>query len=157
MERVVETEGDEGTQHLAAALAAELRAGDLIALVGDLGAGKTSFVRGLARGFGVPEGRVRSPTFTLVNEYSGGRLPLYHIDLYRLELTEIDRLALREYLFGEGICAVEWFDRFGETADCLLLEFSFVDANRRRIVASGRGDRYDALLARSAVFVPSRP
>ena len=59
---------------------------------------------------------MRSPTFTLVNEYSGGRLPLYHIDLYRMTPSDVDRMALREYLYGDGVCVVEWFERLGEDA-----------------------------------------
>ena len=89
-------------------------AGELIGLVGELGAGKTCLVRGLAEGLGIAPRKVRSPTFTLVNEYSGGRLPLYHIDLYRLVPSPVDRMALRDYLYGDGVCVVEWFERLGE-------------------------------------------
>lgn len=143
---------EEETREVAAGLAALLGPGDLLGLVGGLGAGKTAFVRGLAAGLGIPSGRVRSPTFTLVNEYGGGRLPLYHIDLYRLDLTEVDKLSLREYLYGDGVCVVEWFERLGPEPSCLVLTFTFVDANQRQIVAEPRGDRYSAIVADSGLF-----
>src|SRR5262249_3697243 len=123
-----------------------LGSGDLIGLQGDLGAGKTTFVRGIAEGLGIAPGKVRSPTFTLVNEYSGGRLPLYHIDLYRLTLSDLDRLALREYLYGDGVCVVEWMDRLGEETSHLRAELTFVGANERLLLASAREPRYATLL-----------
>ena len=118
----------------------------MIGLRGDLGSGKTVFVRGVAEGLGVSPRKVRSPTFTLINEYSGGRLPLYHIDLYRLVPSAIDRLALREYLYGDGACLVEWFERLGEEAPHLDCAFTFVGERRRSIVVTAYGTRYDALL-----------
>jgi tRNA threonylcarbamoyladenosine biosynthesis protein TsaE len=88
------------------------RAGDVFALVGDLGAGKTQFVKGFAAAIG-STAEVTSPTFTLIHEYTGGRLPVYHFDFYRLETTdEAARLGLDDYLFGDGVCVIEWADRF---------------------------------------------
>ena len=86
--------------------------GDIFALTGDLGAGKTQFVKGFVAGIGT-DTEVTSPTFTLIHEYSGGRLPVYHFDFYRLESAdEVARLGLDEYLFGDGVCVIEWADRF---------------------------------------------
>ena len=100
------------TFELGRALAAELRPGAVLALAGDLGAGKTHFTKGLAEGLGV-EADVTSPTFTLVHEYPGGRLPLVHIDLYRLEEPgEVLGIGLDDYLYGEGVTVIEWADKF---------------------------------------------
>ena len=96
------------TEELGAQLAARQRPGDVVAYTGDLGAGKTAFTRGIARGLGIPE-RVTSPTFTIVNEYEGGRLPLFHFDLYRLgDPEELFDIGWEDYLARGGVCAVEW-------------------------------------------------
>lgn len=96
------------TEALGAQLAARLTRGDVVAFTGDLGAGKTAFTRGLARGLGV-QGRVTSPTFTIVNEYEGGRLPLFHFDMYRLGSSEeLFDIGWEDYLARGGICVVEW-------------------------------------------------
>ncbi len=88
--------------------------GDVFALTGDLGAGKTQFVKGFVAGIG-STAEVSSPTFTIIHEYSGGRLPVYHFDFYRLETPdEVARLGLDEYLFGDGVCVIEWANRFSE-------------------------------------------
>ncbi len=93
-------------------IAASLKGGEVLALVGDLGAGKTQFVKGLAAGLGHIE-EVTSPTFTLIHEYIGGRLPLYHFDLYRLEsANEVLQIGLDDYLSPNAIVAVEWADKF---------------------------------------------
>jgi tRNA threonylcarbamoyladenosine biosynthesis protein TsaE len=140
------TQSEEETRAFGARLASLLIGGELIGLSGELGAGKTCLVRGLAEGLGIASHKVRSPTFTLVNEYSGGRLPLYHIDLYRLAATDVDRMALREYLYGEGVCVVEWFERLGEKAAHLHVQLTFVGENERLLVASANGERYVELL-----------
>jgi len=91
-----------------------LRRGDVLALAGDLGAGKTQFAKGLAVGLGV-ETDVTSPTFTLIHEYPDGRLPLFHIDLYRLEdEDEVLGIGIDEYLDGDGVTVIEWADKFAE-------------------------------------------
>ena len=96
------------TEALGAALAKLLWPGAVVAFTGDLGAGKTAFVRGMAQGLGVA-GRVTSPTFTIVNEYEGGRLPLFHFDLYRLASSdELFEIGWEDYLRRGGVCAVEW-------------------------------------------------
>ena len=141
------TGSEEETYALGARLAEACRGSELIGLRGELGAGKTVFVRGLAAGLGIDPDRVRSPSFTLVNEYSGGRLPLYHIDLFRLSPSELDRLALREYLYGSGVCAVEWFERFGEPLQNFLeIALTFVEEHTRSLVAVAHGVGYDRAL-----------
>ena len=96
----------EDTQKLAAALAKLTRSGSVLVLDGDLGAGKTAFSQAFARALGV-EGYVNSPTFTIIKEYQG-RIPLYHMDVYRLSQDEADELGLDEYFFGDGVTLVEW-------------------------------------------------
>jgi tRNA threonylcarbamoyladenosine biosynthesis protein TsaE len=142
------THSEEETRAVGAALGRLLAGGELIGLTGELGAGKTCLVRGIGAGLGIAPQKVRSPTFTLVNEYSGGRLPLYHIDLYRLAATDMDRMALREYLYGDGVCVVEWFERLGEDAPHLHLHLTFVGENERLFVATSHGARYAELLQR---------
>ena len=91
-----------------------LHAGDVLALAGDLGTGKTQFVKGLVAGLGSDD-EVTSPTFTLIHEYTRGRLPVYHLDFYRLNhRDELRQLGLEDYFNGEGVCVIEWADRFPE-------------------------------------------
>lgn len=99
------------TRAIAAALAPSLSPGSVVLLSGDLGAGKTAFVRGLAAGLGIDPDEVTSPTFTLVHEYRGGRLPLIHVDLYRLDRAELDEIGLDPDLAVVGVTAVEWSER----------------------------------------------
>ena len=100
------------TREFGRQFAARCDRGSVIALQGDLGTGKTQFVKGLALGLGYDRD-VTSPTFSLLHEYEGGRLPIYHFDWYRMEAAvEIDRLDIDEYFQGEGVCVVEWADRF---------------------------------------------
>lgn len=102
------TRSAEETETLGCRLGEKLMPGALVAYTGDLGAGKTAFTRGLARGLGVT-GRVTSPTFNIVNEYEGGRLPLFHFDLYRLGgEEELFDIGWEDYLARGGVCAVEW-------------------------------------------------
>jgi len=102
---------EEDTRRIAAALAPSLQPGAVLLLSGDLGAGKTAFVRGLAEGLGIDPDEVTSPTFTLVHEYRGGRLPLIHVDLYRLDRAELDDIGLDQDLAARGVTAVEWAER----------------------------------------------
>ena len=111
------TNSEEETEALGARLAAVLTPGTVVAFTGDLGAGKTAFTRGLARGLGVTD-RVTSPTFTIVNEYEGGRLPLFHFDMYRLDgADELFHIGWEDYLARGGVCAVEWSENVAEAIE----------------------------------------
>jgi tRNA threonylcarbamoyladenosine biosynthesis protein TsaE len=103
------------TRAIGAKLAAELQPGAVLLLSGDLGAGKTAFTRGLAEGLGIDPDEVTSPTFTLVHEYRGGRLPLIHVDLYRLERADLDEIGLDQDLADKGIVAIEWSERLSRS------------------------------------------
>jgi tRNA threonylcarbamoyladenosine biosynthesis protein TsaE len=134
------TEGD--TRRFGRTLARLLAPGDVVGLCGDLGAGKTFLARAIARGLGVPEGvPVTSPTFTLIKEYEA-RLPIYHMDLYRLGgPSELYDLGLWEYYDGDGVCLVEWSDRFEDLwpASALVLSLALGDGEARTITATGVG------------------
>jgi tRNA threonylcarbamoyladenosine biosynthesis protein TsaE len=145
---IVVTRAPEETEAAGEALGRLVRAGDVIALTGELGAGKTLLVRGLARGLGVPARRVTSPTFTLVNEYRDGRLPLYHVDLYRLERPEeLEDLGLDDLYRQDGVVAVEWPAQVEgavppERLDVII---RLVGADERTIETIGRGRRAEEL------------
>ena len=108
---VFTSHSEDETRAFAAALAATLVPGSVLLLSGDLGAGKTAFVRGIAEGLAIDAAQVTSPTFTLVHEYRGGRLPLVHVDLYRLDRADLDEIGLDTDLAAHGITAVEWAER----------------------------------------------
>ncbi len=112
--------------------------GRVIALSGDLGAGKTQFVRGLARGLAIP-GRVHSPTFTLVNEYGGGRLKLFHLDLYRLETpAQILSAGIEDFLNPDGVAVIEWAERIYDLRftiyDLKKVQIEIVSETERKII-----------------------
>jgi tRNA threonylcarbamoyladenosine biosynthesis protein TsaE len=131
-ERVTTSEAD--TAAVARDLAARLGPGDTVLLSGDLGAGKTAFVRGLAEGLGIDPGEVSSPTFTLVHEYRGGRLTLYHADLYRLERAATDDLGLEQLGASDGVLAIEWPDRLTHAIPgSLRVTIDILDDDTRRI------------------------
>lgn len=137
----------EETERIGETLGAVLRRGDVIGLRGDLGSGKTCFVRGLARGLAIGEDEISSPSFVMVAEYLG-RLPLYHIDLYRLDPKASDVEALREFLYGCGVSAIEWVERLPEGAltDYLEVTLTPVGPLARRIDFAARGERAGALI-----------
>lgn len=146
------------TRALAARLARRLEAGDVIALTGELGAGKTEFVRGLAQGLEVPpETPVASPSFALAHEYPG-RLTLVHLDLYRLDrITPELWPDVEEYLSGPQVAAVEWAERLGELMprDCLAVAMKITGESERKIVLTGRGPRGEQLLEEVADILAS--
>lgn len=139
----------EYTHAVGAALGKIVRGGDVLALQGDLGAGKTNFVQGLARGLCIT-GDVNSPTFILANEYTDGRLPLYHVDAYRVEnAAQAEGFGLDDYLNGEGVTVVEWAERVREALprDVLWIQLEFVSENERRLQATAHGPRAGELLS----------
>ena len=114
---ILTTHSEDETAAAGRKLAQRLAAGDVVLLSGDLGAGKTAFVRGMAEGLGVDPAEVSSPTFTLIQEYAGGRLPLYHVDLYRLSSIEVGDLGLDDLTMEGGVTAIEWPDRLPRDFD----------------------------------------
>ena len=126
-----------------------LKGGEIIALIGELGTGKTCFVRGVAQGLKVgKDAWIRSPSFTLINEYQG-RLPVYHIDLYRVETrAQLEGLNLREYLYADGASLIEWFENLpaGEVDGYLEVRMTHVDGNRRQLTFSPHGQRYEGIV-----------
>ena len=128
---------EDETQSIAGELAARLKPGDVVLLSGNLGAGKTAFVRGLAAGLGIPPEDVSSPTFTIVHEYRGGRVTLYHVDLYLLEKTATDDLGLEEMGVKDGVLAIEWPDRLThDIPGAMSVTIDIVDDTTRRIVVT---------------------
>lgn len=123
------------TFELGRRLASHLRRGDIVALAGDLGAGKTRFTKGIAAGLGIV-GEATSPTFTLIHEHEGGRLPLYHIDLYRLESEEeVFGIGIDDYLDGDGVTVVEWGDKFAGVLprSTRWVRFRVLEGDRREL------------------------
>ena len=138
---MIRTGSAEETRSLGRKMADWLRPGDTVLLQGSLGAGKSELARGIAEGLGVRE-TVTSPSFTILNVYESGRVPLYHFDWYRLEdEEELYELGMDEYLGGDGIALVEWPERCPEAvpADCLLVRFETEGENTRRIRMTAEG------------------
>ena len=135
------THEPEETEALGARLAEHLRPGDVVAFYGDLGAGKTAFTRGLARGLGIKE-PVTSPTYTIVNEYLSGRMPLFHFDMYRLgSADELFDIGWEDYLERGGVCAVEWSENVEEAlTGAVRVQILRVDDMTRKIIVEGGPD-----------------
>ncbi len=131
-----ETPSAAATMALGRRLAAHLGPGDVVALYGDLGAGKTHLVKGICAALGVAEAAVTSPTFTLVNEYAGRDFPVYHLDAYRVRrIEEFFELGYEEYVYGEGLCLVEWPEKLEGLLPphTLRLRLEHLGGDRRRI------------------------
>jgi len=136
------------TERLGFLLGEILTRGDIIALAGELGTGKTTLVRGMARGMGFEDGEVASPSFTLVNEYQGP-YPLFHIDLYRIkDEKELLGIGYEEYISGDGVAVIEWADRVPQAVprESLRITLRYLDDERREIVLWGQGDRYEKII-----------
>jgi tRNA threonylcarbamoyladenosine biosynthesis protein TsaE len=138
----------EQTRQLGSLVGQAAQPGDVIALQGELGAGKTNFAQGIALGLGVTED-VNSPTFILANEYTTGRVPLYHVDAYRVRDAEEARgFGLDDYILGDGVTVIEWADRVRDALphDVLLVEFEYVGENERAIRFHASGPRAETIL-----------
>jgi tRNA threonylcarbamoyladenosine biosynthesis protein TsaE len=136
LERV--TRSEQETIAVGRELARTLRAGDVVLLSGTLGSGKTAFVRGLAEGLGIDPADVSSPTFTIVHEYRGGRLTLYHADLYRLERAATEDIGLEELGVRDGVLAIEWPDRLTHALPAAReVHLDIVDDSTRSILIRG--------------------
>lgn len=129
------THSEAETLALGERIGQQLRAGDIVLLRGRPGAGKTALARGIARGLGY-SGYVNSPTFTLVNEYEG-RLPVYHMDLYRLEGGELDELGLDEYLYSGGVCLIEWPQLLDGLEGAATVDIDYIDETTRSFTLHG--------------------
>lgn len=140
--------GEPELQDWAATIAGVLEPGDVLLLDGDLGAGKTSFTKGLGKALGITQ-PIKSPTFTIIHEYPEGKLPLYHMDLYRLEDGGAGDLGLEEYFEGDGVSVVEWPDFLGYSTpeDFVTLHFhkDEDDDNKRTLDIEGHGPRGERL------------
>ena len=142
---VVETRSAEETFSLGINIGRKAKAGQVITLVGDLGVGKTVFTKGLARGLGITE-PVSSPTFTIVQEYREGRLPLYHFDVYRIgDLEEMEEIGYEDYFYGDGVCLIEWANLIQELipreAVSVVIEKALEKGlDYRRIIIEGMGE-----------------
>lgn len=136
------THSPEETEKIGEALAKSLQPGTILAYRGDLGAGKTAFTRGLARGLGCKE-TVTSPTYTIVNEYLGGRLPLFHFDMYRLASSDdLWDIGWEDYLEREGVCAVEWSENVADAMEnAVTVTIEKLGETTRRITIEG-GQEY---------------
>lgn len=147
MEKSVEiiSQSSEHTFRLGKQLSKRIRAGDILAFCGELGAGKTCFIQGICRGLGVPETRyVTSPSFVILNIYKG-RLPIYHIDFYRItHKDEILDLGYEEFFFSEGVCLIEWAERAMDLLpdEYLKITIEAISPNVRKIKISFHGDDY---------------
>jgi len=143
MELLIETQNIQQTEKLGKALGKVLSGGDFIALTGDLGAGKTAFTKGIAKGLGIDD-EITSPTFTIINEYPG-QVPLAHMDVYRLRsLQELEDIGFDDYLEGY-VVVMEWADRVKELLpdDVLWVEFKVLDDFRRQIRFVSKSSYYD--------------
>jgi len=141
--------GPEATFRLGEILGGNLSSGDIVALIGDLGSGKTCLTQGIARGLGVSDKyQVTSPTFTLVNEYPG-RLTLYHVDVYRLEgAVDLEDMGCEEFLYGQGVTVIEWAEKIRDLlpADAYVVTMTYLDEFDRKIEITGGREKMARLV-----------
>ena len=152
MPPIIQTFSAEETMSLGRQIGRLLAPGMILGLCGDLGTGKTCLVKGIADGLGLAPETITSPTFTLVAEHYRGRVPLYHVDLYRLEGMEGEDLGYEEYLFGHGVTVIEWFpflpnDVRDSLEEYLLITVEYGEGDSRTLTLSPYGERYGRLVA----------
>ena len=143
----------EETEQLGAELAQQLQPGDVLALTGEIGAGKTTFARGLAQGLGIPAASVASPSFVLVRQHSSGRMPLYHADLFRLDnLPQAANVGLEECYEAGGVTLIEWGNKVPGVLpeEFLEIRFDLLDSQSRRISLIPHGLRYEQRLEKGS-------
>ena len=141
------TNNADETEELGLRIGKSLKGGEVIAMEGDLGAGKTTMTKSLAKGLGIDE-HVTSPTFTIVNEYEG-RLKLFHFDVYRIgDIEEMYDLGFEEYIYSGGVCIIEWSNLIEEIlpADRINIEILYLDEGKREVIISGSGEKFDNLI-----------
>lgn len=151
---MIETKSATETINLGKRIGKLLQAGDVVALIGRLGSGKTTLTQGLARGLGVKrKDYVTSPSFTLIKEHKG-RIPIYHIDLYRIDnIKEIFNLGYEEYFYGEGVAIIEWADKIRKLLprEVLIINLEIIGENRRKIELAPKGKHYRNIIKRFTV------
>ncbi len=149
--RTFTTNSPDETLELGARLARELASGDLVALIGELGAGKTMFTKGIAKGMGVGEyDYVNSPSFVVMKEYPGKK-PLYHFDIYRLEEKSFcETLDYEEYFYGDGVTVVEWADKVADILpeEYLEVRISYLDEEKRKLEFVAHGVRFEKIIGK---------
>lgn len=141
------TNNAEETEHLGYKIGKALFGGEIIAMTGDLGAGKTTMTKALAKGLEIDD-YITSPTFTIVNEYSG-RLKLFHFDVYRIgDVEEMYDLGYEEYFYSDGVCIIEWSNLIEEILpdDRINIDIAYIDEISRQVTITGNGERFDSLV-----------
>ena len=147
MQIQITTKSPQQTRELGETIATKLNPGDVVALTGQLGTGKTTLTQGLAKGLGVTTPYVKSPSFVLIHEHKGN-FPVYHIDLYRLKSEEVEGLGYEEYLYGKGVCIIEWAERMKHLLppEVLHIKLDFLpDKDSRKILIHGEG-KYERIV-----------
>ncbi len=145
------TKSSQETERLASILARNLKGGEVIGLIGDLGGGKTTFVKGLALGLGIEE-EILSPTFLLFKQYQTSKIILNHFDFYRIEnIGEVLDIGFEEFIrHPQAVSVIEWADRVGRLLpeEKLIIKFDFIDENKRKLIFGGFGKKYKALISK---------
>jgi tRNA threonylcarbamoyladenosine biosynthesis protein TsaE len=156
---VIQTRSVSETVSLGKVIGGLLRPGDVVALAGDLGTGKTHFIKGLARGVGIRKtAYISSPSFTLIHEYPG-KIPFYHLDLYRLgTVDDAETLGLEEYFYGPGVTAIEWADKIPSLLpqELLWIRLRHTGEKSRSIEIQGQGNRYHEVMEKLTARVQGR-